>query len=91
MRFASGDEDNYKDDHYATLGVKPSDSIETIRKAGNALRLATHSDHNKGIDIDKFIKVSRPILLSPNPLPLNPGPVSQAREKIEEPLSNADV
>lgn len=58
LRFASGDEDNDKDDHYATLGVKPSDSIETIRKAGNALRMATHSDHNKGIDNDKFIKVN---------------------------------
>ncbi|KAL2274883.1 hypothetical protein FJTKL_02631 [Diaporthe vaccinii] len=58
MRFASGDEDNYKDDYYATLGVKPSDSIETIRKAGNALRMATHSDHNKGIDNDKFIKAN---------------------------------
>ncbi|KAG6359596.1 hypothetical protein INS49_013118 [Diaporthe citri] len=61
MRFASGEKDNYEDDHYATLGVKPSDSIETIRKAGNALRMATHSDHNKGIDNDKFIKVNAAI------------------------------
>lgn len=58
MRFASGEKDNYDDDHYATLGVKPSDSIEKIRKAGSALRMATHADHNKGIDNDKFIKVS---------------------------------
>lgn len=58
IRFASGDSDNYEDDHYKTLGVKPSDSIEKIRRVGSALRMATHSDHNKGIDDNMFIKVS---------------------------------
>lgn len=58
MRFASGDSDNYYDDHYKTLGVKPSDSIEKIRRVGSELRKATHSDHNKGIDNNIIIKVS---------------------------------
>lgn len=58
IRFASGEEDNYDDDHYKALGVKKSDPIEKIRKIGAALLFATHSDHNKGIDKTKFMKVS---------------------------------
>lgn len=81
IRFASGEEDNYKDDHYATLSAKPSDSTEKIREIGNALRKATHSDHNKGIDTDKFMKVSQ----CPSQ------PISQTRNKSGKvPFSNAD-
>lgn len=95
MRFASGENDNYDDDHYATLGVKHTDSIETIKKRGAELRKATHSDHNEGIDNAKFIKVSSPILLSPHTCPLSPDPYlpspGQTRRRIASAMQSAKM
>lgn len=58
IRFASGEEDNYDDDHYKTLGVKHSDPIDKIRKIGDDLRKAVHPDLNEGIDRNKIIEAS---------------------------------
>lgn len=84
MRFASGEGENYDDDHYATLGVEPTDSIEKIKKIGAELRKATHSDHNEGIDDAKFIKVSSPL----GPEPCLPSP-EETRTRIASAVQSA--